>query len=162
MKTITMTYLSSRKTARVECDRLVEQNPDIELVALTPAVDSREVWLALSRSDIAVIDEEIMQYDDGGETLGVLLAGNPGVKFLAVMKNFNEDRMLWTIAQGVRGVILRRELLQLLGKAIRRIHLGEVWMPRDLLNSFRDAINRDQLCHVGRESTSVKPRLKLH
>ena len=157
-----MTYVSSRKTARVECDRLVEQNPDIELVALTSGVDSRDVWLALSRSEIAVIDEEILQYDDGGETLGVLLAGNPGVKFLAVMKNFNEDRMLWAIIQGVRGVILRRELLQLLGKAIRRIHQGEVWMPRDLLNSFRGAITREEPGLVGMESAAINPRLKLH
>jgi two-component system, NarL family, nitrate/nitrite response regulator NarL len=162
MRTITMTYVSSRKTARVECDRLVEQNPDIELVALTSGVDSRDVWLALSRSEIAVIDEEIMHYDDGGETLGVLLAGNPGVKFLAVMKNFNEDRMLWAIIQGVRGVILRRELLQLLGKAIRRVHQGEVWMPRDLLNSFRGAITREEPGLVGMESAAINPRLKLH
>jgi DNA-binding NarL/FixJ family response regulator len=162
MKTITITYLSSRKTARVECDRLVVQNPDIELVALTSGVDPQDVWLALSRSDIAVIDEEIMQYDDGGETLGLMLAGNPGVKFLVVMKKFNEDRMLWAITQGVRGVILRRELMKLLGKAIRRVHQGEVWMPRDLLNSFRDVINREESCLVGRTSAAIDPRLKLH
>jgi DNA-binding NarL/FixJ family response regulator len=162
MKTITMTYLSSRKTARVECDRLVEQNPDIELVSLSSGADPRDVWMALSRSDIAVIDEEIMQYDDGGETLGVLLAGNPGVKFLAIMKNFNEDRMLWAITRGVRGVILRRELMKLLGKAIRQVHQGEVWMPRDLLNSFRDAINREDPCLVGEASAAINPRLRLH
>jgi DNA-binding NarL/FixJ family response regulator len=162
MKTITMTYLSSRKTARVECDRLLEQNPDIELVALTSGADPGEVWLALSRSDIAVIDEEIMRYDDGGETLGMLLAGNPGVKFLAVMKNFNEDSMLWAITQGVRGVILRREVMKLLGKAIRRIHQGEVWMPRDLLNSFRDVMNKDENRLAGRSSATGNPGLKLH
>jgi DNA-binding NarL/FixJ family response regulator len=162
MRTITMTYVSSRKTAQAECDRLVEQNPDIELVALASGVDSRDVWLALSRSDVAVIDEEIMQYEDDGETLDVLLAGNPGVKFLAVMRNFNEDRMLWAITQGVRGVILRRELLRLLGKAIRRVHQGEVWMPRDLLNSFRDAINRKEPGLVGGASAAINPRLKMH
>ena len=162
MKTITTTYLSSRKTARVECDRLVEQNPDIELVALTSGAEPRDVWIALSRSDIAVIDEEIMRYDDGGETLGMLLAGNPGVKFLAVMKNFNEDSMLWAITQGVRGVILRREVMKLLGKAIRRIHQGEVWMPRDLLNSFRDVMNKDENRLAGRSSATGNPGLKLH
>jgi DNA-binding NarL/FixJ family response regulator len=162
MKTITMTYLSSRKTARVECDRLVEQNPDIELVALTSGIDPRDVWMALSRSDIAVIDEEIMQYDDGGETLDVLLAGNPGVKFLAIMKNFNEDRMLWAITRGVRGIILRRELMELLGKAIRRVHKGEVWMPRDLLNSFREVINRGETGLAGETFAAISTRLKLH
>ena len=154
--------MSSRKTARLECDRLVEQNPDIELVALASGVDQRNIWLALSRSDIAVIDEESMQYDDGGETLGVLLAGNPGVKFLAIMKNFNEDRMLWAIARGVRGVILQRELQQLLGKAIRRVHQGEVWMPRYLLASFRDALYREEPVLVGRESAATNQWLKLH
>jgi DNA-binding NarL/FixJ family response regulator len=162
MKTITMTYVSSRKTARLVCDRLLEQNPDIELAALTSDVDRLNIWMALSRSDIAVIDEESMRYDDGGETLSVLLAGNPGVKFLVIMKNFNEDRMLWAITRGVRGVILRRELLQLLGKAIRRVHQGEVWMPRDLLASFRDAINSENPLLVGRESTAINPWLKLH
>jgi DNA-binding NarL/FixJ family response regulator len=157
-----MTYLSSRKTARVECDRLVEQNPDIELVALTSGADPRDVWLALSRSAIAVIDEEIMQYDDGGETLDVLLAGNPGVKFLAILKNFNEDRMLWAITRGVRGVILRRELMKLLGKAIRRVHQGEIWMPRDLLISFREAINREESCLVGKTSAVIIRGMKLH
>jgi DNA-binding NarL/FixJ family response regulator len=162
MKTITMTYLSSRKTARVECDRLVEQNPDIELVALSSCADPRDVWMALSRSDIALIDEELMQYDDGGETLGALLAGNPGVKFLAIMKNFNEDRMLWAITQGVRGVILRRELMKLLGKAIRQVHQGEVWMPRDLLNSFRDVINREEPRLAGEAFAAINPRLRFH
>jgi len=162
MKTITMTYLSPRKTARVECDRFLEQNPDIELVALASGADPRDVWMALSRSDIAVIDEELMQYDDGGETLGVLLAGNPGVRFLAIMKNFNEDRMLWAITRGVRGVILRRELMKLLGKAIRRVHSGEVWIPRDLLNSFREAMNRGESGLAGETSAAINPGLKLH
>jgi DNA-binding NarL/FixJ family response regulator len=103
-----------------------------------------------------------MRYDDGGETLGMLLAGNPGVKFLAVMKNFNEDSMLWAITQGVRGVILRREVMKLLGKAIRRIHQGEVWMPRDLLNSFRDVMNKDENRLAGRSSATGNPGLKLH
>jgi len=162
MKTITMTYLSSRKTARVECDRLVEQNPDIELVAISSCADPRDVWVALSRSDIALIDEELMQYDDGGETLGALLAGNPGVKFLAIMKNYNEDRMLWAITRGVRGVILRRELMKLLGKAIRQVHQGEVWMPRDLLNSFRDVIVREETRFAGEAFAAINPGLKLH
>jgi DNA-binding NarL/FixJ family response regulator len=70
--------------------------------------------------------------------------------------------MLWAISRGVRGVILRRELLQLLGKAIRRVHQGEVWMPRDLLASFRDAINSENPLLVGRESTAINPWLKLH
>jgi DNA-binding NarL/FixJ family response regulator len=156
-----ITYISSRQTVRMECARLVQQNPDIELVAITSEFDQRDVWMALSRSDVAVIDEEITQRD-GGETLGLLLAGNPAVKFLAVMENLSEDRMLWLISQGVRGVILRRELLKLLGKAVKQVHLGEVWIPRNLLNSFRDAMNQDDASPAIMDSAASNPRLRLH
>jgi DNA-binding NarL/FixJ family response regulator len=161
MKTITMTYVSSRKIARLECDRLVEQHPDIELVALTSGANQREIWLALSRSDVAVIDEEIM-LRDGGQTLDMLLAGNPGVKFLAVMKNYNEDKMLWAIAHGVRGVIVRRELLQLLGKAIVQVHRGDVWMPRNLLHSLRDELNNAERCPDETDACVINSGLRLH
>jgi DNA-binding NarL/FixJ family response regulator len=160
MKTINIIYITSRLTARLECARLLEQCPDIELVAITSGSDQREVWMALSLSDVAVIDEEIMRHQ-GGETLVMLLAGNPGVKFLVIMENFNEDRMLWAITQGVRGVILRRELSQLLGKAITQVHQGEVWMPRNLLNSFRDVINRGEV-RLDTESVTIIPKLRLH
>jgi DNA-binding NarL/FixJ family response regulator len=161
MKKINMTYISSRKTARLECAQLVEHNPDIELVAITPGSAQRDVWMALSRSDVAVIDEEVMQHE-GGEILVMLLAGNPGVKFLVIMENFNEDRMLWAITQGVRGVILRCELLQLLGKAIKQVYQGEVWIPRNLLNSFRDVISREEFCLTNVDSTAINSRLRLH
>ena len=161
MKTIKMTYISSLKTARRECAHLADQIPDIELVAITSVFDQRDVWMALSRSDVALIDEGVIQHD-GGWTLGLLLTGNPGVKFLVIMEKFNEDRMLWAISQGVRGVMLRCELLQLLGKAIKRVHQGEVWMPRNLLNAFRDAINKEKPCLVKLDTLVINPRLRLH
>lgn len=161
MKTITITYISSRKIARLECDQLVEQHPDIELAALTSGANPGDVWLALSRSEVAVIDEE-MALRDGGEGLVMLLAGNPFVNFLIVMKNFNEDNMLWAISQGVRGVMLRRELPHLLGKAIKQINRGEVWMPRNLFPSLRDAINRNEPWPARLNDHSNSPGSRLH
>ncbi len=68
----------------------------------------------------------------------MLLACHPALKFLVIMENYNEGRMLWAIMQGVRGVMLQREVLQLLGKAIRQINEGEVWMPRSLLKFVQE------------------------
>ena len=161
MKTITITYISSRKLARLECDRLLEQYPDIELAALTAGANAGEMWLALSRSQVAVIDEEIM-LRDGGETLAMLLLGNPFVKFLAVMSKFNEDNMLWAISRGVRGVMLRRELSQLLAKAIRQVSQGEVWMPRNLFPSLQDALNRHEPGLSCPDGDQTSPRSRLH
>jgi DNA-binding NarL/FixJ family response regulator len=161
MKTITITYLSSRKLARVECDLLLERHPEIELAALTSGVNPGDAWLALSRSQVAVIDEEMM-LRDGGETLDLLTSGNPAVKFLAVMKKYNEDNMLWAFSRGVRGVMLRRELPQLLGKAIRQLSEGEVWMPRNLIPSLRDAINSHEEHLATPNGPQPRRRLRLH
>jgi DNA-binding NarL/FixJ family response regulator len=160
MKIITITYISSRKFARLECDRLLEQHSDIELAVLTSGANPAEIWLALARSEVAVIDEEMMLRDEG-YTLDTLVAGNPNVKFLAVMKNYNEETMLWAIYRGVRGVMLRRELPQLLGKAIKQIRSGEVWIPRQLFPSFREVMNWQEagLFRSSDSRTSVRSRL---
>jgi DNA-binding NarL/FixJ family response regulator len=161
MKTITITYISSRKLARLECDRLLEQHPEIKLVALTAGANPGDVWLALSQSEVAVIDEEML-LRDGGETLTMLIAGNPFVKFLAVMKQFDKNNMLWAISRGVRGVMLRRELSQLLGKAIKRVSRGEVWMPRNLFPSLQDALKGYEADLTRADGNQASPGLRLH
>jgi DNA-binding NarL/FixJ family response regulator len=161
MKKITVTFISSRNTAQLECAHWVEPYPEIDLVAVSTSPFERSVGTALSRSDVAVIDEDIIRRD-GDETLAMLHAGNPRLKFLVIMESFHEYRMLWAITQGVRGVILWCELRQLLGKAIRQIHEGEVWMPRNLLNSFREMINHPGAFYINVESTATNGRLRLH
>ena len=151
----------SRRVAKLEFDRLITDFPDIELVVLTSGADQREIWLALSRSDVAIVDEELVLSDDG-RTLGMLVAGNPGVRFLVVMKNYNEHNMLRVISQGVRGIMMRRELPRLLGKAVRQIQQGEVWMPRDLFHSLRDAINREDLCVVKADERTSWSGWRIH
>jgi DNA-binding NarL/FixJ family response regulator len=123
----------------MECAQLVEQNPDIDLVSLLSSPTQLGTWMGLSRSDVAVIDDDIIRRE-GVETLRVLLACHPALKFLVIMENYNEGRMLWAVLQGVRGVMLQREVLQLLGKAIRQINEGEVWMPRSLLKSLKNEL----------------------
>jgi DNA-binding NarL/FixJ family response regulator len=161
MKTINVTFISSQNTARLECASVVKHNPDIDLVAVTSSPNQRGIWTALSRSDVVVIDDENVRHD-GDESLVMLLACNPGVRFLVIMESFDENRILRAITQGVRGVIFRGELRQLLVKAIRQVHEGEVWMPRNLLNSFREMINPQRACHIGMDSNAANARSRLH
>ena len=148
MKTIKVTFISSRDTVQMECAQLVEQNPDIELVSVPSRPTQLGARMALSQSDVAVIDDDIIRRE-GVETLHRLLACHPALKFLVIMENYNEDRMLGAVLQGVRGVMLQLEVLQLLGKAIRHINDGEVWMPRSLLKSLKNKlVSRQRGCHL--------------
>jgi len=161
MKIIYVTFISSRSTVRPECICSVKHNPDIDLVVVTPSPNQRGVWTALSGSDVVVVDEEIIRRD-GDESLIMLLASNPGARCLVIMESFDENRMLWLITRGARGVIRRSDLRQLLVKAIRQVHEGEVWMPRNLLNSFRERISPHEGCHIGVDSVAANARPRLH
>jgi DNA-binding NarL/FixJ family response regulator len=139
----------------MECAQLVEQNPDIDLVSVPSSPIQQGTWMGLSRSDVAVIDDDIIRREEV-ETLHMLLACHPALKFLVIMENYNEGRMLWSILQGVRGVMLRREMLQLLGKAIRQINEGEVWMPRSLLKSLKnELVGRRKACYLSMDPATI-------
>jgi DNA-binding NarL/FixJ family response regulator len=161
MKTINVTFISSDSTAHLECTCLLRCNPDIDLVAISSGPDQRDAWTALSRSHVAVIDEANIHHH-GNESLVMLLAYNPGVKFLVVMERFDEDRMLWAITRGARGVMLRRELRQLLGKAVRQVHKGEVWVPRNLLNPMREMLNLQEGGSPDADPIVTNRTLRLH
>lgn len=161
MKIISVTFVSSRNTIRPECICSVKYNPDIDLVVVTPGPNQRGVWTALSGSDVVVIDEEIIRRD-GDESLTMLLACNPGASCLVIMESLDENRMLWLITRGARGVIRRGDLRQLLVKAIRQIHEGEIWIPRGLLNSFRGMISPHEGCHISVDSVATNARPRLH
>jgi DNA-binding NarL/FixJ family response regulator len=161
MDKITVAFLASHHAVQLECAQLVAKNPAIELVALATNPYRKEVWVALSRSEIAVIEEGLL-LRDAGEVLVMLHAAKPALKLLMIMESLDEDRMLWAIRLGMRGVILRRELRELLGKAIQQIHDGDVWMPRNLLSTFREAAKPPGDRHIHMDSAAMNGRLRIH
>ena len=136
MKNITVTYVSSRDVARQHCADLVMQNADIDLIAIPHSLSRQETWKALSRTDVVVIDECVIQRE-GFAPVRMILDAYQDVNMLIVMELTSDEDMAWTLMQGVRGVMLETDIDRFLGKAIRRVYAGEVWMPRALVERFR-------------------------
>jgi DNA-binding NarL/FixJ family response regulator len=136
MKKITVTFVSSRNDTRQHCADLIRQNPDIDLLA-TPAGLSRQGNCpALSRTDVVVIDESVVR-SEGFAAVRRMLDAYPVINSLIIIDNISEETTAWTLMQGVRGVMGQHQIGVFLGKAIRRIDAGEVWVSRSLLEWLR-------------------------
>jgi len=152
MKKITVTFVSSMEDARQHCADLVMQNPDIDLIAIPSGLFQQGTWQALSRTDVVVIDESIVQRE-GFAAVRMLLDSYQGINILILMENINDEIVTWTLMQGVRGVMAKVDIDAFLGKAIHRINAGEVWMPRTLVECLRNPIRNSTGSHyVGKET----------
>jgi len=136
MNKITVTYVSSRDVARQHCADLVMQNPEIDLVAIPDGLSQRGAWQAFSRSNVVVIDEDVIRRE-GFASVRLLQEAYSEINVMITMAAKDQETVAWILMQGVRGVMLHAEIDSQLGKAIRRIQAGEIWAPRSLLESLR-------------------------
>lgn len=136
MNKITVTYVSSRDATRQHCADLVMQNPEIDLVAIPDGLSQRGAWQAFSRSDVVVIDEDVIRRE-GFAAVRLLQEAYNEINVLITMADKDHEAIAWMLMQGVRGVMLHADIDSLLGKAIRRIQAGEIWAPRSLLEVLR-------------------------
>ena len=143
MKIITVTFVSGRDAARLDCAELVADHPDIDVIAIPSGLTQQGTWLALAMTDVLVIEEDVIR-QEGFEAVRMLLAGYPRLRCLIMMNILNKNKMIWTIMQGVRGVMLQDEADLLLAKAIRHVDQGEIWLPRALVELFRGGEGVDE------------------
>jgi DNA-binding NarL/FixJ family response regulator len=143
MKKINITFVSPREAALEECADLMVENPDIDLIAMPSGLTQQGAWLALSGSDVVIIEEEVIRLE-GFETVRMLLECYPEVKCLVIMERDHKPRMIWAVMQGIHGVMARSNGAWLLGKAIRRLHAGEIWLSRGLFKPIRNELLAQQ------------------
>ncbi|MEN8108533.1 MAG: hypothetical protein ABFS22_11075 [Pseudomonadota bacterium] len=162
MKKITITLASDESPALLDCADLLEASLDFELVALLTDLTVQGAWQALARSSVLVIDEALV-LRDGFEPLNMLLASYPEVRCLLLLKNYQKNKMIWTLMQGVRGVLTVDEIRPQLHKAIRQIMAGEIWMPRHLMQPIREGLQQDgDGSYFFIKPTSIKEWVKWH
>lgn len=139
MNNISVSIISVPRVSMQACIELIEADPDFHVVVMSTRLSGQVPQAALASTDVVIIDESVIE-QEGFAALQRLLGGYPRVKCLVLMNDYNQDKMIWTLLQDVRGVMCAAEAPRLLAKAIRRLHAGEVWMSRGLLGPFRHAL----------------------
>lgn len=163
MKIINVTLASGERPAFLRCAGQLEENPGIDLIARLSGLTQQGTWLALSRSDVLIIDEALLRRE-GFEAVRSMLVSFPALNCLIVMDENDEDKMVWAVLQGIRGVLVQDSLTAMLEKAIHKIVAGEIWMPREFVQPFRDGLLTEGLtgAHLRNRTAVIKGWAKWH
>jgi DNA-binding NarL/FixJ family response regulator len=136
MRKIKITLASDDGVATAACSELLDRHAAIEVVASLDDLTGHGAWLAMAQSDVLLIDESLLSRG-GFEPLNMLLSTYPEVHCLLILESTCENKALWALMQGVRGVLTIREIRPLLIRAITEIVAGEIWAPRTLMQPIR-------------------------
>ena len=119
------------------CGDLLERCREINVLAESGELYGSNVWVALGRCDVLLINEAVIdQY--GFQALHSVISGYPRVKVLLILEKESQYKTLTAVTQGVQGVITQACCSDLLRKAVNALFNGEAWVSRELLQSLRN------------------------
>jgi DNA-binding NarL/FixJ family response regulator len=113
---------------------LVEHDSTMSVVALagnrTEALESA----SRERPDIIILDL-LLGDDDGLAFLPQLCNASPSSRVLVLTGVQDPDSHRRAIRRGARGIVLKEHAAEVLLKAIKKVHAGEVWIERSMMGS---------------------------
>ncbi|HEY2975072.1 MAG TPA: response regulator transcription factor [Pyrinomonadaceae bacterium] len=122
---------------------LIDQNPAMKVIGV--AGNGREALALAAREQPDLIILDILLGDEDGLTLLPELrdaATNARVLVLTGLRSSESQRR--AILAGAMGVVLKEHAAEVLIKAIKKVHQGEVWLDRSLMGSVLDQMTQAQ------------------
>jgi DNA-binding NarL/FixJ family response regulator len=141
MRKINVTIFIAGKEDYPGCADILESFPEFRLVARPNGLYAPDAWVAISQSDVVLLDEAVLERD-GVETVRRICDSYPLVKLLLILEQHNEARVLEALSLGIAGVMERISLVSMLRKAIPVLYSGEAWVSRGLVHSLRKHLNK--------------------
>src|SRR5262245_37083438 len=120
---------------RVACRRIIELEPDIEMVSESTTGFGLSPLLDLMKADVLLLDDKIWEAE-GKETFRSIREQFPDLKILYMVSSEDSSRGLEAMQLGVNGVIEKGRNAAHLPKAIRKIVDGELWISRRLTSAL--------------------------
>jgi two-component system nitrate/nitrite response regulator NarL len=121
---------------------LIESQPGFEVVG--EAASSAEALPVISREDPDVILLDLLLRDESGlDLLPQITSGGSKAKVLVLTGLRDPETHLNCVRFGARGLIQKEAAYEVLMKAIRRVHEGEVWFDRSMISTvLTDVLNQ--------------------
>jgi DNA-binding NarL/FixJ family response regulator len=108
--------------------------PDLDLVGETSQTDKAVVLIETKAPDVVILDLDVRR---GIDLLKTVARSVPSAKILGLIGTLNTDQDRHSALEtGARGLVAKNAPAETLVKAIRRVHLGEIWLERELLSSL--------------------------
>jgi len=120
---------------------LVEHDSTMSVVALAGNRTEALECAARERPDIIILDL-LLGDDDGLAFLPHLCTVSPTSRVLVLTGVQDPDSHRRAIRRGARGIVLKEHAAEVLLKAIKKVHAGEVWIERLMMSSMIEEFNK--------------------
>jgi len=137
-RSIRVAIADRHENFRVACRRILELEPDIEMVSESSTGFGLAPLLELMKADVLLFDEKIWEAE-GQELFRSIRAQFPTLKILYMVSSEDCAGGLEAMQLGVSGVIEKGGNPTHLPKAIRKIVDGELWISRRLTSALLQA-----------------------
>jgi DNA-binding NarL/FixJ family response regulator len=140
MRKINITVFIAGKEDYPGCVDILGAFPEFRVIARPAGLYDPDAWLAISQSDIVLLDETVLERD-GVEIVRRICDSYPLLKLLLILEQNDDERVLEALSLGIAGVMERSSLLSSLRRAIPVLYSGEAWVSRGLVHSLRKYLN---------------------
>lgn len=142
-KPIRIMIVDDHAVIRTGLRMLIEQDRTMSVVGMA---GTRAEALRLSeeqRPDIVLLDL-ILGDEDGLEFLPELCKLSPNSRILILTGVQTTDSHRLAIRRGAMGIVLKQQAADMLLKAIRKVHAGEVWIDRSMMGSVLEDVRSER------------------
>jgi len=139
-KTISLLLVDDHSLFRESLSRLLEAEPDLEMVANCPSGKDALALLAAVRVDLVLLDHDLGDMNGLGFLEAAKKLGFAG-KILFVTAGMSDVETLHAFERGASGIFLKHSLPADLLRAIRRVAEGETWLDPKAVRSLVTAAN---------------------
>jgi two-component system, NarL family, nitrate/nitrite response regulator NarL len=122
---------------------LVEQDQTMTVVAMAGSPAEALELAKSERPDIIVLDLMLGE-EDGLDFLPELCEATPNSRVLVLTGVQNPESHRTAIRRGAMGIVLKQQAAELLLKAIRKVHEGEVWIDRGMMGSVLSDVRSER------------------
>jgi DNA-binding NarL/FixJ family response regulator len=122
---------------------LIEQDQTMTVVAMAGTPSEALLLAEREKPDIIVLD--LMLGDEDGLTfLPQLCKTSPNSRILILTGVQAPESHRLAIRRGAMGIVLKQQAADLLLKAIKKVHAGEVWIDRSMMSSVLSDVRSER------------------
>jgi len=134
---------------------LIEQDETMTVVAMAGSPSEALTLAEAEKPDIIVLDL-ILGEEDGLDFLPELCKVSSNSKVLILTGVQTPESHRTAIRRGAMGIVLKQQAADLLLKAIRKVHDGEVWIDRSMIGSVLSEVRSEKREEESPEVVKIK------
>jgi DNA-binding NarL/FixJ family response regulator len=152
MNKIRILLLDDHALFREGLSRLIESEPDFEMVAQCSSVGEATNILRQKRIDLVLLDFDLGKEDGFEFIAGARQIGFRG-RILMVTAGMTDAESVQALRLGVAGTFFKHSSPVLLAQAIRKVMAGETWLDQSSVQALVEVVKQTERPHPRRSFT---------